>query len=219
MSTNGGEARTIPDDRTNARLEAFCDGVFAIALTLLILDIKVPDPHGISSSADLWHALRDLLPSFLAFVLSFIIVLITWVNHHGAAQLVRGTSASFLYANGLLLLTVVFLPFPTALLGAYIGSDYPAPAVILYDAVVAFQAIAWFLLGNTALRNHLECSAEAVDVLRKHRLQAVQAFGLYGALAALAVWFPRAAAIITAATWVFWLFVGVRLKAPVEVRG
>ena len=72
----------------NARLEAFCDGVFAIALTLLIIDIRVPSTDGIGSTAELWRALLHLAPPVFAFVLSFGIILITWVNHHGALGLV-----------------------------------------------------------------------------------------------------------------------------------
>src|SRR5262249_43329477 len=123
----------MAETNDNARLEMFCDGVFAIALTLLIIDVKVPEVERIDSTPALWRALWHLAPSILAFVLSFGIVLITWVNHHGAFKLVRGASASFLYANGFLLLTVVFLPFPTALVGAFIWTDHAAPAVIVYD--------------------------------------------------------------------------------------
>src|SRR5215831_707694 len=100
----------------NSRLEAFCDGVFAIALTLLIIEIKIPAPEHINTTGDLWLALKHLLPSVYAFVLSFCIILITWVNHHAALRLVNKSSYPFIYANGFLLLTVVFMPFPTALL-------------------------------------------------------------------------------------------------------
>ena len=67
----------------SSRLEAFCDGVFAIAITLLIIDIKIPSTEKIDSTADFVQALKHVAPSIFAFVLSFII-LITWVNHHNA---------------------------------------------------------------------------------------------------------------------------------------
>jgi Endosomal/lysosomal potassium channel TMEM175 len=92
--------------RPNARLEAFCDGVFAIALTLLIIDIKLPSTEGIGSTSELWRALQHLAPSVFAFVLSFGIILITWVNHQGTLELVHKSSASFIYANGFLLLCI-----------------------------------------------------------------------------------------------------------------
>src|SRR6476469_7762054 len=107
-------------EQPNSRIETFCDGVFAIALTLLIIDIKIPAPDAIATTRELWLALRHLTPSVLSFVLSFAIILITWVNHHSVFRLVNKSSAGFIYANGFLLLTVVFMPFPTALVGAYL---------------------------------------------------------------------------------------------------
>src|SRR5262245_30573314 len=92
----------------NARLETFCDGVFAIALTLLIIEVRIPSGVEIHSTADLWSALLRIAPSIFAFVLSFTIIFITWVNHHSSLKLVGESSPSFIYANGFLLLTVVF---------------------------------------------------------------------------------------------------------------
>ena len=111
----------------NARLEAFCDAVFAIALTLLIIDVRIPATTAIATSGDLWRALGHLLPSVFAFVLSFGIILITWVNHHEMMKLVDKSSAPFIYANGVLLLSVVFVPFPTALLGENLLTPHAAP--------------------------------------------------------------------------------------------
>src|SRR5258705_2910552 len=99
----------MAETNPNSRLEAFCDGVFAIALTLLVIDIKIPSTIAINNTADFWLALRHVAPSIFAFVLSFIIILITWVNHHNTLKLVNKSSPSFIYANGFLLLTVVFV--------------------------------------------------------------------------------------------------------------
>ena len=112
----------------NSRLEAFCDGVFAIALTLLIIDIKIPSTIEINNTADFWLAIKHITPSIFAFVLSFIIILITWVNHHNSFTLINKSAPSFIYANGFLLLTVVFIPFPTSLLGEHILTDHASPA-------------------------------------------------------------------------------------------
>src|SRR5205823_5519280 len=68
---------------STARLEAFCDGVFGIAITLLVIDIKLPAPERLASTADVWRALEHLTPSVLAFLLSFFAILMTWVSHHG----------------------------------------------------------------------------------------------------------------------------------------
>src|SRR5215831_10821723 len=142
----------MADSHPNTRLEAFCDGVFAIALTLLIIDIKTPASEGIDTTRKLWLALGHLAPSIFAFVLTFAIILITWVNHHRFFRSVNQSSGRFLYANGFLLLTVVIMPFPTALVGEYLLTDHAAPAVVVYNSVTAVQSVAWILVSGAALR-------------------------------------------------------------------
>ncbi|MBP7240307.1 MAG: DUF1211 domain-containing protein, partial [Saprospiraceae bacterium] len=78
-----------------SRLEAFCDGVFAIAITLLILEIKVPGLEAINSTHTLAHALWEEWPSWFAFLLSFGTILIAWSNHHGALKLINKSSSIF----------------------------------------------------------------------------------------------------------------------------
>jgi len=203
----------------NARLEAFCDGVFAIALTLLIIDVKLPAPASIASTRELWRALQHLAPSVFAFVLSFGIILITWVNHHAALKLVHSSSSSFIYANGFLLLTVVFVPFPTALLGEFLLTDHASPAVVLYDAVLAAQAIGWILLSGTALNNRLTASEAGASTLRTNHRNAYIAFALYSVLSITALWVPIAVAIITTVSWLFWLVLGVRMTGAETMGG
>lgn len=147
----------MAEPHPNSRLEAFCDAVFAIALTLLILDVKIPSSDVINNDQDLWLALKHIGPSIFAFVLSFTIILITWVNHHSALRLVNRSSASFVYANGFLLLTVVSMPFPTALLGEYLFTDHAAPAVVIFNAVGALQAVGWILVCGAALVSPCDC--------------------------------------------------------------
>lgn len=108
------------DRNANTRLEALSDGLFAIAMTLLVIEVRSPDPGSIHSTADLWSALRHAVPTIAAFLLSFTIIFVTWVNHHAVIRAIPGTSATFLFANGFLLLTVAFIPFPTALVGEFI---------------------------------------------------------------------------------------------------
>ena len=139
----------MAESNVNSRLEAFCDGVFAIAITLLVIEIKAPSSESIHTTNDLWSSLQHLLPSIVAFLLSFVIIFITWVNHHATLKLVSKSSPAFIYANGLLLLSVVFLPFPTGLLGEYVLTDHASPAVALYNAVLAVQGVAWILMSET----------------------------------------------------------------------
>ena len=195
----------------NVRLEAFADGVFAIALTLLIIEVKVPPPQGIGTTTDLWHALQHVLPTVFAFILSFAVIFITWVNHRSALRLAHLSSTPFIYANGFLLMTVVAIPFTTALLGEYILTDHAAPAVVLYNGVLSLQGIAWLCLNSAALNGGLARNDGAIATFRSHRRNAVFAFALYGLLSIGAVWFPTAVAIVTTLTWGFWLALSLRL--------
>jgi uncharacterized membrane protein len=196
----------------NTRFEAFCDGVFAIAITLLVIDIKVPPSAEIKTTFDLWCQISDITPSIFAFLLSFVVILITWVNHHNGSKLLKKTSGSFLYANGFLLLTVVIIPFPTSLLGQYLLMDHAAPAVILYDSVLAMQAIGWILISKAALKDHLGKDAKADIEIKKNGHLGYFAFALYALCSVLAAWFPLAIAFFTTLTWIFWLIIGINIK-------
>jgi uncharacterized membrane protein len=98
------------------RLEAFSDGVFAIAITLLVLELHVPEP----GSGELGHELLQQWPSYAAYVITFITIGIIWINHHAAFNRLRSVDHSVLMLNLLLLLTVSVLPFTTALMAAYL---------------------------------------------------------------------------------------------------
>jgi uncharacterized membrane protein len=202
----------MSEQNVNARLEAFCDGVFAIALTLLIIDIKIPSGVEINTTADFWLALKHILPSMSAFVLSFIIIFITWVNHHGSLKLANKSSPAFIYANGLLLFSVVFLPFPTALMGEHILTDHAAPAVVLYNATVALQAVGWILISRTSLNGKLYKSEKSEGFIRESGKYGYYAMAMYSLFAVAAFWFPTAIAVATLLTWIFWLIWGISLK-------
>lgn len=196
----------------NDRLEAFCDGVFAFALTLLIVDLRPPEVSVNVTAPELWSSLARLGPPVFALLLSFTVILITWINHHNTLKLVDRNSPAFLYANGFLLLTVVCIPFTTSLLGAYLPTTASAPAVALYDVGLAAQAGGWIALTGVALGDGLAIDAAAATELRKRRNNGFGALGLYAALALGALWLPRTIAVITALSWMVWL--GFSLRAP-----
>src|SRR5438105_2800529 len=116
-------------ENPNYRLEAFSDGVFAIALTLLIIEVKIPAMAGVHTKKALWNAFIGNWPSWLAFHVSFITVLISWVAHFHAFKLIGKSTNKLLYANGLLLLTIVTLPFFTAALAQFIQTELAGPAI------------------------------------------------------------------------------------------
>ncbi len=201
-------------ESNNSRLETFCDGVFAIALTLLIIDIKLPASAKINTSTDLWMAIKDLSPTIIAFLLSFTTILITWVSHHNIMKLVNKSSPQFIYANGLLLLSIVFIPFPTALLGTYILTDHAAPAVVIYSYVNVWMAISWNLLTRAALRpkHPLVTNERAMLAMRKIHRNSYYSIAINTSFAILAFWFPLLVALFICVIWVSWLIIGMNIK-------
>lgn len=223
-AADGPTRKFMADVNPNARLEFFCDGVFAIALTLLIVDVKIPPSVAISSNADFWQALRNIVPTIMAFTLSFTVIFITWVNHHSTMLLVNRSSASFIFSTGLLLFSVVLIPFPTALLGDHIFTNHPAPSVMVYNAVLSLQAVGWILLTGAAINNGLTKNSMAAAAMRINNRNGYLAFIIYSAFTVLAYWFPVVIAVITTLTWVFWLILGIsvldkmRLEHRASVR-
>src|SRR4051812_14906487 len=124
--------RPTETEKETTRIEAFSDGVFSIAITLLVLDIKVPT----TQEADLGGLLSQLLhlwPNLLAFVASFFFILVMWINHHRLFTVIRRSDNNLMLLNGLLLLGVILVPFPTALVAEYLQHRDEAVAVIVYN--------------------------------------------------------------------------------------
>jgi uncharacterized membrane protein len=137
----------------SGRVEAFSDGVFAIAITLLVLDLVVP-PRAEAAEQGLGHALAHEWPAYFAYFVSFLIIGIIWVNHHTMFDKVRLVDRPVLFANLGLLLTVSLIPFPTRLLAEYLtaGSDSHVAAAI-YSATMLAMGTAYTALWLTLTRD------------------------------------------------------------------
>jgi len=161
-------------EKETGRVEAFSDGVFAIAITLLILEIKVPKLSHDSDPAALAAELLGLWPSYLAFLLSFFAILIMWINHHGLFSMVRRVNPGFLYANGFLLLLISFVPFPTSVLAEYLDGKALNAAAAFYCGTFIFISIGYSLIWQCMVKGDLlkpEVSAAHVrKIARAYRL-------------------------------------------------
>ncbi len=169
-ASGAGELPAATADRETARVEAFSDGVFAIAITLLILELKVP--HHLFEG--LGSALLSQWPAYLAFLASFFAIGVMWVNHHRLFTLIRRTSDGLLYYNGLLLLAVTIVPFPTAIVAEYLGTHDGRTAALIYNAHGLVIALAYTLLwrhaaagGGRLIAPGLERAA--ADISRQYR--------------------------------------------------
>jgi TMEM175 potassium channel family protein len=132
--------------RDTSRLEAFSDGVFAIAITLLILEIHIPTVEEVEGESTLFRALLDLWPSYFGYLVSFLVIGIMWINHHNIFHCFRGVDHWLLTINLLLLLCISFIPFPTALLAEHITHPDERTATVFYAAVFFVTACVFNLL-------------------------------------------------------------------------
>ena len=142
------------DGLTTQRIEAFSDGVFAIAITLLIIEIKVPHlgDHGKS----LAQSLLDLWPAYFAYVLSFVMIGIYWANHHYVFHFYERTDHLFNLLNVFFLMWIAFLPFPTAVLGEYITNPQEQSSAITFYALgLLLPSVGWSTMWLYSCRRQL----------------------------------------------------------------
>jgi TMEM175 potassium channel family protein len=127
---------------STSRLEAFSDGVFAVAITLLVLDIRPPAEA--ESSSALWRGLGDLWPHYAAYAVSFLIIGIVWVNHHAVMSLIARVDRGLAFLNLLLLMAVALIPFATALFAEYLTHGEPQhAAAAAYSIVITLMGAAF----------------------------------------------------------------------------
>ena len=126
------------------RLEAFSDGVLAIIITIMVLEIKVPHGHGLSD-------LKPLIPVFLSYILSFIYIAIYWNNHHHMMHTVKRVTGDILWANLHLLFWLSLVPFVTGWMGE---NNFSAIPMALYGFILLMAAIAYFILQSRIIKNH-----------------------------------------------------------------
>lgn len=161
-------------DAVLARVVAFSDGIFAVAITILVLALAVPDLGSRPTDAALQARLVALLPSVLSFVLSFTVVGLFWLSHHRLFQLVHHLDRKALYANLFFLLTICFIPFPTGVMGQY-GELRTAAILYAGSMVVAGLALAvlWWLAAMRPARQKSEKAVAQYFTLRALATSAV----------------------------------------------
>jgi TMEM175 potassium channel family protein len=149
------------------RIEAFSDGVFAIIVTLLVLELKVPSLTDHNSVGELGHQLLELLPKFLSWLISFIILCKFWLNHHHILGLARHANYAMVWLNSLFLMGQSFIPFPTAMMGEYPTNPL---SVCAFGVVMAVNTVLFIILYGYILRNLIKPELVATEdphIIRK----------------------------------------------------
>jgi|SRR6516225_6336319 uncharacterized membrane protein len=189
-----------------SRIEAFSDGVMAIIITIMVLEMKVP--HG---SGATWDSLRPVLPAFLSYVLSFAMVLIYWNNHHHLFQSVKKVNGKVLLANGHLLFWLSLMPFTTAWMGE---NHFLSIPVALFGFVLIMSGFAYRILVRQLIKIHGEEStiAKAVGSDFKGNISLV----IYAFAILIAFVYPLISCFIYVLVAIIWLIPDSRIEKQLE---
>jgi uncharacterized membrane protein len=205
--------QTQKEEKETARIEAFSDGVFAIAITLLVLELHVPKPAELGNGS-LLAALWEEWPSYFGFVISFFTILIMWFNHHKLFTYIKRSDHVLPYANGFLLFFITLTPWPTALMAEYIGQPQERIAVSVFAAFFVMMAVSFNTLWRYASHKGRLLGPDA-DMKEVRRISKMYALGPTGYLAAFLLSFVSVPAclIVSMLLAIFFVFTGASLPS------
>lgn len=192
-------------EKETVRIENFSDAVFAIAITLLVLDLHVPDAEVVKSGSDVWHYLQNEWPSFLAFTLSFFSIFIMWVNHHKIFKQIYSRNTAIMFSNGLILFLVSAVSYPTALLARFFNGEASSIVVALYTGIFVLINLSYNLLWFIASHNRKLLRPGITNLaIKKIRNNYLYGFPTYLIAFGLSFQFPAIALLISMGLLIFW---------------
>jgi uncharacterized membrane protein len=185
--------RDSPGLTETDRLETFCDGVFAIAITLLVLEIRGPSEQAVREAGGLLPALATLWPSYLGYVISFLTLGIMWANHHSIFEYVRRADRNFLMISVLFLMCVSFLPFPTRVLAEHLADPHERRDAVAFSSATLFViALAYNAVWRYAVAGGRllgpDADAEGMRTISRRYLIGPLGYGLSFVLAFISPW-------------------------------
>ena len=205
------QERSRSPNVTTRRIEAFSDAVFAIAITLLALNLEVPVVTPVTPDA-LATELVAKWPTYLSFLLSFVTLLIAWVYHHRLLEAAKHAGTGLLFINGILLLIVSSVPFPTALLGAYLTTPAASVAAAIYAGYIGVLNLTYNVLWWVVVRQergaHREGRRPPTSMILSYL-----GFPCYAVAVVIAFWSPVATLVICGTLWVVWAIMAPMLSA------
>jgi uncharacterized membrane protein len=205
------QERSRSPNVTTPRIDAFSDAVFAIAITLLTLNLEVPVVTPVTPEA-LVAELVARWPTYLSFLLSFVTLLIAWVYHHRLLEAAKHTGTRLLFTNGILLLIVSSVPFPTALLGAYLTTSAASVVAAIYAGYIGVLNFTYNLLWWVVVRQQRSAHREGWRPPTSMILSYL-GFPCYVVAVVIAFWSPVATLIICGALWVVWTIMAPTFSA------
>ena len=202
------ESPSVRAPRSKTRLEAFSDGVFAIAITLLVLEVGVPE----SSGEDLLGAILDQWPSYLAYVVSFVTIAVYWIEHDAITQALDHADGILVRINLVFLAFISFIPFPTRLVAEYLSDAGPERvAAAFYGLVLLAISVLMTVLYAYAFRaGLLRPGADRENVMMRQRLDLYPSVVTYLVAVGVALFAPTVAVVL-------YLVVGLYVVFPWQI--
>lgn len=204
-------------EKETVRIEGFSDAVFAIAITLLVLDLHVPDSTAVKNGAELLEYLQKEWTSYLAFTLSFFSIFIMWVNHHKIFKQIYSRNTAIMFANGLILFLVTAVSYPTALLSRFFGGEASGISVAIYTGIFVLINISYNVLWQIASRNK-ELLRPGISDLAISKIRNNYLYGLPTYLIAFGISFshPAIALVINMILLLYWAISSGKIKMTQE---
>ena len=190
---------------TKARLEAFSDGVLAIIITIMVLELKVP--HGSD-----WVHLKPLLPVFISYVLSFVFIGIYWGNHHHLIHTVSRVNSKIIWANLHLLFWLSLIPFVTAWMGE---NNFETLPVAMYGVLLCFSGIAYHILQQLIMSQYTQ-SSKLIEALKKHKAKGIISTIIYTASVPLAFVHTGISAVMFICIAILWIVPDKNIEEAVK---
>ena len=200
-------------EKETARIEAFSDAVFAIAITLLILDLHVPDKDIVTTNNSLARFLVTQWPSYAAFGLSFFSIFVIWVNHHKIFKQIYQRNTAVMFSNGAILFLITILSYPTALLAKFYNTESGSTVTAIYTGVFVLINLSfnwlWYVAGKNRSLLRPDITVKAVKQIRRNYLLG---FPVYVVAFCFSFYWPTVALVICAVMWLFWIPASAKLE-------
>lgn len=195
-------------EKKTSRLEAFSDGIFSVAITLLAIEIGIKEYEGVTN-ANLWQKIIHQWPEYFAYFNSFATILLVWIGHHKIFDRIWKTNQWVILLNGLVLLLVVLFPFPTKTVGAFIGTEAVNTAVAFYAGFTGLIVLCMLFLNVGIINNPkiITNPDKNLPWFKNEMKQQIMAIFIYTIAAIVAFYSPFIALGITFLMWVFWAIV------------
>ena len=192
---------------TKSRLEAFSDGVLAIIITIMVLELEIP--HNTS-----FKALSKLLPVFSSYLMSFVFIGIYWGNHHHLLHTVHRVNSKIIWSNMGLLFFLSLIPFSTGWMGQ---NNFHSHTVALYSINLLLCAIAYFIL-QTVITSHYSHSSELITAMKKQQKKGMISLVLYVVSTVSAFYYPIVSGFFIVITAVIWIIPDKNIEAALDEK-